>query len=208
MAAKYPLIEGIDIHNPSPTHEANAAFLRSFPIDRAVFRLYARSPGTFLPIMSVLDSILSGEKRTIQLLDYQLIVLRMTGLINAEYLFGINEPISRLNGLGDDKIEALRKGLSSKELIAMGTWTERQQCLLTLVEESIRTYDNNEETILWAKRVMTDDEVVECFVVLGFYTTIARMTKGLRVQKDPVIPHLETAIVDTITKNEKDGVEA
>ena len=202
--SNYPLIEGIDIHNADVAHEANAAFLRNFPIDRNVFRLYARSTGTFLPIMETLDAILNGDKRTIQLLDYQLIVLRMTGLIKAEYLFGINEPISRINGLGDDKIEALRKGLTSKELIAMGVWTERQQCILTLVEESIRTYDNDEETIRWAKRIMSDDEVVECFIVLGFYTTIARMTKGLRVQKDPVIPHLSQAIVDTITKNDKE----
>ncbi|GFG26213.1 hypothetical protein IFM61606_06185 [Aspergillus udagawae] len=200
----HPLVHGIDIHNPDPVHEGNAALLRAFPIDRNVFRLFARSPGLFPPILDTLNSLLDGKTRTIQILDYQLVVLRMTGTVGAEYLFGINEPVSRVHGMGDERIEALRKGLKSEELFAMGIWSERQQCLITLVDESVATWTNTEETIAWAKTLMTDDEIVEVFIVLGFYSMIARITRGLRVQTDKPIPHLNQSIVDKITKNSND----
>ena len=199
-----PLIQGIDIHNPDATHEKNAEILRAFPIDRNVFRLFARSTGLFPPILDTLNALLDGKTRTIQILDYQLIVLRMTGNVGAEYLFGINEPVSRINGMGEEKIEALRKGLKSEDLFAMGVWSERQQCLITLVDESVATWTNTEETISWAKTLMSEDEIVEAFIVLGFYSMIARITRGLRVQTDAPIPHLSQSIVDKITKNAGD----
>ncbi|KAJ5369523.1 hypothetical protein N7509_014135 [Penicillium cosmopolitanum] len=157
--------------------------------------------------MDTLNALLDGQRRTIQILDYQLVVLRMTSTVSAEYLFGINEPVSRVNGMGDEKIEALRKGLKSEELFAMGTWSERQQCIITLVDESIATWTNTEETIQWARSLMSDDEVVELYIVLGFYSMIARMTRGLRVQKDAPIAGLGQAIVQNITKNAADSRE-
>lgn len=196
------LIDGLDMINPDVTHERNAEILRNFPIKRNVFNLFARSRGLFPPIMDTLSALLDGQTRTIQILDYQLVVLRMTATVGAEYLFGINEPVSRVNGMGDEKIDALRKALKSDELFAMGTWSERQQCIITLVDESVATWTNKEETIRWAQSLMTDDEVVELYIVLGFYSMIARMTRGLKVQKDPPIPGLSQTIVQSITKNE------
>ncbi|KAJ5124455.1 uncharacterized protein N7515_008280 [Penicillium bovifimosum] len=202
------LIDGIDMFNPDATHERNAEILKNFSIKRNVFNLFARSPGLFPPIISLLTALLDGHTRTIQILDYQLVVLRMTGTVGAEYLFGINEPVSRVNGMGDEKIDTLRKGLKSEELFAMGIWSERQQCIITLVDESIATWTNTEETIQWARSLMSDDEVVELYIVLGFYSMIARMTKGLRVQKDAPIAGLGQAIVQNITKNAADTEDA
>lgn len=206
-APERALIEGIDMFNPDAAHEGNAEILRNFSIKRNVFNLFARSTGLFPPIMDTLNALLDGQRRTIQILDYQLVVLRMTSTVSAEYLFGINEPVSRVNGMGDEKIEALRKGLKSEELFAMGTWSERQQCIITLVDESIATWTNTEETIQWARSLMSEDEVVELYIVLGFYSMIARMTRGLRVQKDAPIAGLGQAIVQNITKNAADSRE-
>ncbi|KAI3336420.1 AhpD-like protein [Xylariaceae sp. AK1471] len=200
--ASKALIDGLDMFNPDAAHERNAEILRNFSIKRNVFNLFARSRGLFPPIMDTLSALLDGQTRTIQILDYQLVVLRMTSAVGAEYLFGINEPVSRVNGMGDEKIEALRKGLKSEELFAMGIWSERQQCIITLVDEQVATWTNKEETIRWAQSLMSDDEVVELYIVLGFYSMIARMTRGLRVQKDAPIPDLKQAIITNITKNE------
>lgn len=200
-ASSKALIDGLDMFNPDASHERNAEILRNFSIKRNVFNLFARSRDLFPPIMNTLNALLDGQTRTIQILDYQLVVLRMTATVGAEYLFGINEPVSKVNGMGDEKIDALRKGLKSDELFAMGIWSERQQCIITLVDESVATWTNKEETIRWAQSLMTDDEVVELYIVLGFYSMIARMTRGLRVQKDPPIPGLSQAIVQNITKN-------
>lgn len=206
-APEKALIDGLDMFNPDASHERNAEILRNFSIKRNVFNLFARSRGLFPPIMDTLNALLDGQTRTIQILDYQLVVLRMTSIVGAEYLFGINKPVSMVNGMGDKKIEALRKGLKSAELFAMGIWSERQQCIITLVDESIATWTNTEDTIQWARSLMSDDEVVELYIVLGFYSMIARMTRGLRVQKDAPIAGLGQAIVQNITKNAADSRE-
>lgn len=195
------LIEGIDIHNPDDLHQENAEILRKFPFERHMFTLLARSKGLFPPLWDWLHRLLSGKTRTIHVLDYQLVVLRMTGTVGAEYLFSINEPVSKAFEMGAEKIDALRKGLKSEELFAMGSWSERQQCIITLVDESLATFTNKEETITWAKTLMTDDEVVELIIVLGMYSMLARLTRGLRVQPDPPIPNLEQTALRAITKN-------
>ncbi|KAL2751779.1 hypothetical protein ACRALDRAFT_213734 [Sodiomyces alcalophilus JCM 7366] len=198
------LIQGINIHNPDALHVENAEILRRFPFERNMFALLARSRGLFPPLWDWLHRLLDGKTRTIQLLDYQLVVLRMAGSVGAEYLFSINEPVSKVFEMGAEKIDALRKGLKSEELFAMGTWTERQQCIITLVDESLATFTNKEETITWAKSLMSEDEVVELFIVLGMYSMLARLTRGLRVQPDPPIPHLEQTASRAITKNAND----
>ena len=152
--------------------------------------------------MDTLNALLDGQTHTIRILDYQLVVLRISATVGAEYLFGINEPVSKVNCIGDKKIEALRKCLKSDELFAMGIWSERQQCIITLVDKSVATWTNEGETIRWAQSLMTDDEVVELCILLGYYSMIARMRKGLRVQKDPPIKGLSQAIVQNITKTE------
>ena len=199
------LIEGIDIHNPDALHEENAEILRRFPFERHMFALLARSRGLFPPLWDWLHRLLDGNTRTIQVLDYQLVVLRMAGTVGADYLFSINAPVSKAFEMGAEKIEALGKGLKSEELFAMGIWSERQQCIITLVDESIATFTNKEETIAWAKSQMTDDEVVELFIVLGMYSMLARLTRGLRVQPDPPVPHLEQTARRDITKNADDS---
>ena len=195
------LIDGIDIHNPDALHAQNAEILRRFPFERHMFTLLARSSGLFPPLWDWLHRLLSGETRTVQVLDYQLVVLRMAGTVGADYLFSINAPVSRAFEMGADKIDALSKGLKSEELLAMGVWSERQQCIITLVDESIATFTNKEETIAWAKSLMSDDEVVELFIVLGMYSMLARLTRGLRVQPDPPVPNLEQTAKISITKN-------
>ena len=73
--------------------------------------------------------------------------------------------LSKVNGIGDEKIEALRKCLKSDELYAMGIWSEREQCIITLVDESVATWTNEGEFIRWAQPLMTDDEVVELYIL-------------------------------------------
>ncbi|KAJ5257135.1 hypothetical protein N7478_013239 [Penicillium angulare] len=109
--------------------------------------------------MDTLNALLDGETRTIQILDYQLDVLRMAST------------------------------------------SERQQCIITLVDESIATWTNTDETIQWTRSLMSDDEVVELYIVLGFYSMIARMTRSLKVQKDALIADQSQAIVQNVTKN-------
>ncbi|KAF2836606.1 hypothetical protein M501DRAFT_1059993 [Patellaria atrata CBS 101060] len=194
----------LDPNNCPATHEACGKVLNFFPFRRNIFELLARSSGSFPHLMRTLGSIFNGAERTIPLLDWQLIVLRVAGSLDAAYEFDVNEPVARVYEMGDDKIQALKDGLNTEDILKMGIWSERQQCIITLVDESLATYTNKESTIEWAKKLMTEDEVVECFIVLGLYAMIARITRGLRVQIDPEIPGLDGFIRKGVTKNARD----
>ena len=197
------LVTGLDPDNVPSSHEGSGKILQMFPIRRNIFNLLARSH-TFPHLMRTLGAIFNGQERTVPLLDYQLVVLRLAGSLDAAYEFDVNEPVARVFDMGEDKIAALKKGLPTRDMLALGIWSERQQCLITLVDESLATYSNKEETIEWAKSLMTEDEIVEIYVVLGLFTLIARITKGLKVQMDGEIPGLAEKIPKGVTKNAKD----
>jgi hypothetical protein len=41
------------------------------------------------------------------------------------------------------------------------------------------------EAIAWAQKLLSDDEIVEVFITLDFFSVVARMTIGLRAQQEP-----------------------
>lgn len=199
------LVPYIDPENPDAAHEANAAICRKFPVRRNIFLLLANSPGLFGPFMGVLYAIFNGKTRTIPLLEYQLVVLRVAGSLDSEYEFEVNEPVARVHGMPAEKIEALRKkSATTEETLKHGFWTERERCVIKLVDEQLASYTNAEETILEAQKLMSNTDLVEILMVLGVFAIIARVTRALKIDSDGEIPGLDDFIRVGVTKNARD----
>ena len=198
------LVPYVDPENPDAAHEANVAICRMFPFRRNVFLLLANSPGLFGPFMSVLFGIFNGKTRTIPLLEYLLVVLRVAGSLRADYEFEVNRPVARVYGMSAEKIDALYKGGKTEEILGLDLWVERERLVIKLVDEQLATYTNTEETILAARKLMTDSELVEIFIVLGMYCIIARITKAVKIDDDGEIAGLDDFIRAGVTKNARD----
>jgi hypothetical protein len=165
--------------------------LDSMPYTRNIFLLLGNSSGLYPPLMRVYQSAFNKEKRKIPLLDWMLIVLRIAARLDAPYPWDVNEPVARINGLGQERLDAMAEPPEAVQADAAKIWSERQKAILKLVDEQLQSYTNEAATVENAKKHLSVEEIVEIYILLGVYTLIARITRGLRIDMDGEIPGLE-----------------
>ncbi|KAK3291719.1 AhpD-like protein [Chaetomium fimeti] len=180
-----------------------AAAITHLPYRRNIFYLLGHSHGSFPRLMSVYANFFDGTRRILPLLDWQLVVLRISAALDAEYEWDVNAPVARINGMPEEKFAALKRsaGGGAEALAEEAVFTERDRAILQLVDEQLVTYTNTEETVKKAKTLMTVEELVEVYIVLGVYALIARITKGLRIDLDGEIPGLEDHLKTVVTRD-------
>jgi alkylhydroperoxidase family enzyme len=178
-----------------------AAAITKLPYRRNIFHLLGHSHGAFPPLMGIYASFFDGNRRTLPLLDWQLVVLRISAVLDAEYEWDVNSPVARINGMPETKLEAIKRTARSDSdyLRAERLFTERDVAILNLVDEQLATYNNDVATVDEAKRHLSVSELVEVYIALGVYVLIARITKGLRIDLDGEIPNLEQALKGIVT---------
>ncbi|KAK3307744.1 AhpD-like protein [Chaetomium strumarium] len=178
-----------------------AAAITHLPYRRNIFYLLGHSHGSFPRLMGVYANFFDGNRRILPLLDWQLVVLRISAVLDAEYEWDVNAPVARINGMAEEKFAALKRtARGGAEALARETiFTERDRAILQLVDEQLATYNNTEETVQQAKKLLTVEELVEVYIVLGVYVLIARITKGLRIDMDGEIPGLEEHLKKVVT---------
>lgn len=174
--------------------------LDSMPYVRNIFLLLGHSSGLYPPLMNVYKAAFNKEKRKLPLLDWMLVVLRIAARLVAPYPWDVNEPVARINGLGQTKLDAMGEAPETVQEDAAGIWSEREKAILKLIDEQLTSYTNEPETVENAKKLMTVEELVEIYILLGVYTLIARITKGLRIDLDAEIPGLEESLKKMIQK--------
>ncbi|CAP73413.1 uncharacterized protein PODANS_2_7910 [Podospora anserina S mat+] len=192
------LVPYVDLQTAPPEV---AAAITHLPYRRNIFHLLGHSHGSFPRLMGVYANFFDGNRRILPLLDWQLVVLRISAVLDAEYEWDVNAPVARINGMPEEKFEALKRtaGKGVDALAKETVFTERDRAILQLVDEQLATYNNTEETIEKAKKLLTVEELVEVYVVLGVYVLIARITKGLRIDLDGEIPGLEEHLKKVVT---------
>ncbi|KAL2140866.1 hypothetical protein VTI28DRAFT_3157 [Corynascus sepedonium] len=181
-----------------------AAAITHLPYRRNIFYLLGHSHGSFPRLMSVYANFFDGSRRILPLLDWQLVVLRISAVLDAEYEWDVNAPVARINGMPEEKLTALRRtadraGNTEAALASEPLFTERDRAILRLVDEQLATYNNTKQTVDNAKRLLSVEELVEVYIVLGVYVLIARITKGLRIDLDGEIPGIEEHLKKVVT---------
>ncbi|KAB8069469.1 AhpD-like protein [Aspergillus leporis] len=192
------LVPYLELENAPPDV---AAAITHLPYRRNIFHLLGHSHGSFPRLMGVYAAFFNGNTRTLPLLDWQLVVLRISAVLDAEYEWDVNAPAARINGMPEEKLDALKRsaGQGEEGVKAEVIFTPRDRAILKLVDEQLATYNNGEETVNRAKELLSVEELVEVYVVLGVYVLIARITKGLRIDLDGEIPGLEAHLKQVVT---------
>lgn len=179
-----------------------AAAITHLPYRRNIFHLLGHSHGSFPQLMGVYASFFDGARRILPLLDWQLVVLRISAVLDAEYEWEVNAPVARVNGMPREKMDALKRSARGNKREAVereGAFSVRDKAILRLVDEQLETYNNVEETVAAARAALSVEELVEVYVVLGVYVLIARITKALRIDLDGEIPGLEEHLKTVVT---------
>ncbi|KAF2219368.1 AhpD-like protein [Elsinoe ampelina] len=177
-----------------------AAAINHLPYRRNIFHLLGHSHGSFPRLMSVYANFFDGKRRILPLLDWQLIVLRISAVLDAEYEWDVNSPVARINGMSDAKIKAIRDTRAGGRVVNdSDLFSGRDKAILNLVDQQLATYDNSEEVVRQAQTFLSVEELVEAYVVLGIYVLIARITKALKIDMDGEIPGLEEHLRKVVT---------
>ncbi|KFX94973.1 hypothetical protein V490_04062 [Pseudogymnoascus sp. VKM F-3557] len=178
-----------------------AAKINVLPFRRNIFLLLAHSPGLFPHMMGLIGGCFNKDVRKIPLLDWQLIVLRTATTLGAKYEYDVNLPVAEIFNLGAEKIAAIGSTATSVRQ-GEGPWTDRQRVILRVVDEQLATYTNTPGTIRDAVEILGHAELVEVLIILGTYSTLARIINGLRIDDDqPIRPEgLEDMLKASVTQ--------
>ncbi|EGE78272.2 hypothetical protein BDDG_01209 [Blastomyces dermatitidis ATCC 18188] len=184
--------------NIETASEGIAAALKKMPMKRHIFYLLAHSPGLFPPIMGVYSAFFQKATRTLPLLDWQLIVLRIASTLKCQYEWDVNAPVAKVYGMSEEAMSAVRAcrniTLQGGNVNHSNFFSKRQLLILKFVDEQLKTYTNEEGTMAQLLGVLSYAELVEAVFVVGFYVMIARLIKAVGIDPDAEIPGLEDMI--------------
>ncbi|KAI4169103.1 MAG: hypothetical protein LQ343_005929 [Gyalolechia ehrenbergii] len=144
--------------------------------------------------MNVYGAFFQSKTRTIPLLDWQLIVLRIASTLKCSYEWDVNAPVARVHGMS---VEVIDQVALCEEILPRDSQTvfnERQRRILKFVDEQLQTYANNPETVKSLLEYLSHAELVEAILVIGFYVMIARLVKSVGIDAYGEIPELDNMI--------------
>lgn len=194
--------------NPSEALPVVADALNVMPMKRNIFLLLAHSPGLFPPLMQAFSALFNRTTRTLPLLDWQLVVLRVAATLGSEYEWDVNAPVAKVHGMPEDKMQIIRAEAGVKPNNDSGdnvrelddtVFSLRERIILKLVDEQLATYSNRASTMDEAQELLTPAELVETFLVISLYAMIARLTNAIGIDLDGEVPGLEDMIKRGVT---------
>ncbi|KAF7505215.1 hypothetical protein GJ744_001144 [Endocarpon pusillum] len=184
---KTSLIPYVDYDTAPPAVQEK---LKVLPFRRNIFYLLGHSHGLFPHLTGIIGGCFDGRVRKIPLLDWQLIVLRTATTLGAKYEYDVNLPVAEVYEMPQEKIDAI--GCPAEDVCSgKGPWSDRDRLILRIVDEQLKTYTNEAQTIKDALEVLTKEDLVEVLIILGTYSLIARVINALKIDDDPPIPGLK-----------------
>jgi hypothetical protein len=172
----------VDSKTASP---AVAEALTTLPFERNIFKLLANADTLFVPFMKLLSSCW-GEGRALKSSEWQLTVLRTSSLLDAPYVWDVNEPVSRAFGYSDEQLALVRSGdLSSTKL-----FTDRQRLIGEMVKELVEANAVSEANMMKARETLGPKGAMEVMMIHGIYGMLARVMRSAQIDFDPEIPGL------------------
>jgi len=136
----------------------------------------AQAEGCLIPLMSFGGSLLSSL--TLPGRDRELLVLLVARLQSCEYEWVHHAPIAMELGAGAEAIAAL------EALDLVGPFDERDRAILEFGRQIVLTSDADDVAFDRAKRFLSDRELVEAVLTIGYYMTMCRVLKVARTAID------------------------
>jgi alkylhydroperoxidase family enzyme len=145
-----------------------------------LFTTLARNPRVFQRFMA--GGLL--DPGSISLREREIVIDRTTARCGSEYEWGVHVAIfARAAGLSDAQIDATVKG-GDKDAV----WSPHEAMLVRLVDTLHDT--GTVDDALWRalKAEFSDEQLIECIVLTGFYHTVSFVTNALRIPPEENTP--------------------
>jgi len=166
----YPHLEAL--------HPKVRAALDALPANLAIFRIAALAERNFEPMMQLGGTILTRQELAGNLRE--LAILRVARLSGAEYEWVQHVPIAERAGCTKEQVAALDRGDAGA-----ACFDDRERAVLAFTDEVLRDVRPSDECLDGLKQHLSDREVMELTVAIGFYMLMARIMEVSGIEVEP-----------------------
>ncbi|HXC53642.1 MAG TPA: carboxymuconolactone decarboxylase family protein [Candidatus Limnocylindrales bacterium] len=175
----------VDIESASP--DVQSAF-RALPVPLNIFRMMAHAPMSFRPLMRLGQSILSAQQLEPKLREYA--ILQAVHSYGGRYEWIQHVPIAEACGATAEQIKAIEDGN-----LGASCFDEKEKAFLAFVDESAKKVRCSDAAFAAAKKHLSDREIVETILTIGYYQMLARLTECTDTELDEPVG---TRVVDSL----------
>jgi alkylhydroperoxidase family enzyme len=170
--ARLPLID------PDTTSgDMRAAFDR-MPVKLNVFRMLAHAETSFIPAMRLANAILHKQK--LSHVNRELLILQVAQRERAAYEWRQHVPIALGLGVTQRQIDCIEQGRYDDD-----AFDDAERALLAFGTEVIEDVRVSEASFAGLRGHVSEQEIVEAILAIGFYMMIARLTEATETDLDP-----------------------
>lgn len=152
--------------------------LARLPAPANIFNMMAHAETCLKPVMKLGGTLLGKLELAPKLRE--LCLLHAVKLAGGEYEWVQHVPIARDLGCSQAQIDALERGDDGA-----ACFDAQEQAALRFTREAVTRNAASEAALANAREHLSDREVVELILMIGFYTMLARLTETLGVEQDP-----------------------
>lgn len=162
--------------DPATASEEVRDLLGRLPVPLNVFRMMAVAETNFRPLIALGSSILAQQQLDARLRE--LIILRVAKLSRCQYEWVQHVPIALASGCTEAEVQAI-------EHDDLSGFDARARATLELATEMLHHVRASDAVLAAARAHLSDREVVETIVAVGFYMMVARLLETTGVDIDP-----------------------
>lgn len=144
-----------------------------------VFRTLAHANGCIIPVMKLGGAILTQQKLSAR--SRELLIVLAMSLENGEYELMQHIDIALGVGATRAEIDAIMAGE-----LENAVFSDADRALLAFGRQVVESLRVDAAVFAAARAHLSDQELVEAIIAIGFYMTLARVTEALEVELDPV----------------------
>lgn len=144
-----------------------------------IFRALAHADGCILPLMKLGSAILTRQK--LSDLARELLILLAVGIEGGEYEWIQHVDITLSVGGTQAQIDAIQ----ARDLDNV-VFSASQRALLKFGEQVVESVRVDAVVFAELRQHVSDQEIVEAIIAMGFYMTLARITEALEIEPDAV----------------------
>ncbi len=145
-----------------------------------IIRTVALAQSQAAPFLRFGTSILTEQTLSARLRE--LAILRVARLSEAEYEWVQHVPIGLDVGLSQAQIEAL-----DADDLEAGCWDSEERAVLAYTTDVVRNVGAGNETHAAVAAFLSDREIIELVIAVGFYMLVARVMECAEIDLDPPV---------------------
>ena len=156
--------------------------LERLPVKLNIFRMMAHAETSFRPMMGLGTSILAQQQLSAKLRE--LVILRVGSLSNARYEWVQHVPIAKMTGASDEQVAAL-----ARDDAAAACFDPVDRVVLRATDEIVRDGGPSDATFAELQSHLSNREIVELVLAVGFYMVMARLMISTRIDIEEAAGH-------------------